>query len=75
MSNVQRVVDWLNDNPGYFRPRDMAKAVGLERHQTAMTLRYLYEQGRIDRIKEGYYGAPDGVLPQQNKAWPRKESA
>ena len=75
---VERVVAHLQENPGFFRPRDLAEKIGAESEKVRMTLHYLWEQGRIDRMRVlpptrrqpiGLYGVLDGVRPRMYTPW------
>lgn len=85
MTVVEQVTAYLEQHGGYSRPRDVAAAIGVSPHTAAVTLRYLYERGQVDRQKItldgsvraiGYYGTPTGkVSPPKRQAWPQKRIA
>ena len=78
-TTTQRVAAYLAEHPGVeHRAFEVARALGLSNHQAATTLRRLWEQGRIDRLRvtlpggsgpsHSLYGTPDGLIrPSRRK--------
>lgn len=50
---------WLRNNPGQHRARDVARALGLNNNQAAVTLYHLESDGRAARERR----TPKGELP------------
>lgn len=56
LTRKERVVLWLQDNPGYHRPVDIAHSLGEPTQPIAADCRKLMEQGVLDRRVDGIRG-------------------
>lgn len=74
-TRVEDMVEFLNTNPGFYRPVTVAHRMGLTTHQASVTLNYLHALGRIDKTSipansNGrfitHYGVTGAVRETQN---------